>query len=265
MTMVMPALNEEENIEVAMRSTLATFDRMGIAGELLMVDDGSTDRTGERARNILAGEPRVRIIRHEKPCGVGASFWDGVAHARGEFLCWLPGDNENDPAEIFRYSSLLQHVDFIVPFVFNKEVRSPFRNTLSFLFRLIVNLSFRVNFNYTNGTVMYRRKVLEELKTHSTNFFFTTDILVRLSRRGYLFAEVPYRLQRRSKDGGGSKAISLRSLRQVMRGYLRLLCDCYCRPAVNAPFAEGSATARARRETGEEGVAPSPPGTGGPE
>ena len=72
-----------------------------------------------------------------------------------EVVCMLPGDNENDPWEILRYHQLMQHVDILIPFAFNKEVRSLYRNGLSYIYRFIINTTFFVNFNYTNGTVMY--------------------------------------------------------------------------------------------------------------
>ena len=155
-----------------------------------------------------------------------------------------PGDNENDPWEIFRYYPLLRHVDLVIPFVFNKQVRSLFRNALSFLYRFIINSSFLVYFNYTNGTVLYRRSVLKELGWRSTGFFFQTDILVRTVKRGYLFAEVPYQLH--ARKAGISKAVTFPSLWQVIRGYLRLTKDLYFNKATRVPrkFAAGSMTAR---------------------
>ena len=115
----------------------------------------------------------------------------------------------------------------IIPFVFNKEVRSVFRNTLSWVYRFIVNSTFKINLNYTNGTVLYRKAILNELEYRSSSFFFQTDILIRLIKRGYLFAEVPYRLDIR--QGGTSKAVAFPSLLQVIRGYLRLVRDRYLR------------------------------------
>ena len=82
----------------------------------------------------------------------------------------LPGDNENDPWETLRYLKLLEHVDIVIPFVFNKEVRSLFRNALSFIYRFIINTTFVVNFNYTNGTVLYRKSILKELNYRSVGF-----------------------------------------------------------------------------------------------
>jgi glycosyltransferase involved in cell wall biosynthesis len=242
LTIVMPALNEQENVRAAINNTLSAFLECRIDGEIIVVNDGSTDKTESIVCEIMKSEPRVRIVTHAKPQGIGASFWDGVEHSRGEFICMLPGDNENDPFEILRYFPLLQHVDMVIPFVFNKQVRSLFRNGLSFVYRFIINSTFLVYFNYTNGTVMYRRSILKEIDFRSTGFFFQTDILVRTVKRGYLFAEVPYRLNLRTQ--GVSKAVSFPSLLMVIRGYLRLVKDYYYNKRVLPPehFAKGSMT-----------------------
>ena len=221
----MPALNEENNVLSAIDNTLAAFDTMSIMGEIIIVNDGSTDRTLELVRSAMQKDNRIRLVTHKKPHGIGSSFWKGVRCARGEVVVMLPGDNENDPSEIFRYYKLLEHVDIVVPFIFNKEARSFFRNGLSFIYRFIINTTFRVYFNYTNGTVLYRCSILKELHYHSRSFFFQTDILVRLAKRGYLFAEVPHHLDVRKE--GISKATTFPSLIKVIRGYLRLVRDYY--------------------------------------
>jgi glycosyltransferase involved in cell wall biosynthesis len=244
LTIIMPALNEEENVQDALRNTLAAFDEYQIAGEIIVVDDGSKDRTGEIVAGEIARDPRIQMVRHETPEGIGAAFWEGVKNARGQAVCMLPGDNENDPWELFRYYRLLEQVDAVVPFVFNKQVRSIFRNVLSYVYRTIINTTFMVSFNYTNGTVLYRKVVLDELKFHSKGFFFQTDILVRIVRHGYLFAEVPYRLNLRSH--GVSKAVTFPSFVKVARGYLRLVRDIHLTSEGDrmTTFATASQTAR---------------------
>jgi hypothetical protein len=155
----------------------------------------------------------------------------------------LPGDNENEPREIMRYASLMKDVDVIIPFVFNRSSRSLFRQMLSYIYRGIINTTFFTTFNYTNGTVMYRTSVLKALGFRNSGFFYQTDILVRLVTGGYLFAEVPYRLRGRKK--GRSKAVSLRSLRGVIKGYLKLVFDIYLsKKAKQAAFDPASVTAR---------------------
>ncbi|HOO78375.1 MAG TPA: glycosyltransferase family 2 protein [bacterium] len=250
-TLVMPALDEEANIRPALERCLEAYDRMGIQGEVLVVNDGSTDRTPELVREVARSDRRVRMIEHDRPRGIGASFRDGVAAARGEAVAMMPGDNENDPAEILRFLPLLDEVDLVVPFVFNREVRGRKRNFYSALYLAIVNLTFGQKFNYTNGTVLYRRCVLLDSPNRSDGFFFQTENLVRAARRGYLFAEVPYRLDVR--ETGASKAVSLKSLKRIAADYLALIGEVYG-AGTPPPPAEGSVT-RLRR--GPE-TAPSP-------
>ena len=224
-SVIMPALDEERNILDAIDNTLNSFINFSINGEIVVVNDGSTDKTSDLVNEEMKKNKQVRLIEHETPQGIGASFWDGVDNAHGDIVVLLPGDNENDSVEIFRYCKLLEHVDIVIPFVFNKEVRSLFRNFYSYIYRFIINTTFLVNFNYTNGTVLYRKKVLKKLKYRSNSFFFQTDILIRLIKQNYLYAEVPYKLKQRGH--GDSKAVSFPSLLQVIKGYLQLLKDDY--------------------------------------
>lgn len=243
-TVIMPALNEERNITLAIQNTLKAFEDFNIHGEIIVVNDGSTDTTGEIIEQLKKGDPRIKTLRHEIPQGIGASFWDGVDHASNEVVSMFPGDNENDPWEILQYFKLLDSVDMVIPFAYNKQSRSLFRNVLSFAYRFIINTTFMVNFNYTNGTVLYRKSVLQALDYRSASFFFQTDILIRSVKKGYLFAEVPYRLGLRKS--GTSKAVSFPSFLRVAKGYLRLVRDLYKSKNVDhgGSFAHGSSTAR---------------------
>ena len=246
LSVIMPALNEEKNIALAVKNSLAAFDDTGISGEVVVVNDGGSDRTPDIVRDIASRDARVSLLNHAAPQGIGASFWDGVGHAKGGIVVMLPGDNENDPWEIFRYYRLLEHVDIVIPFIFNKQARSLWRNGLSFAYRFIINTTFLVYFNYTNGTVLYRKSVLKTLDYRSTGFFFQTDILIRLVRHGYLFSEVPYRLGMRR--GGVSKAVSFPSLWQVVKGYSRLTRDQYFHKHAAERYPADSQTLKRRNE-----------------
>lgn len=246
-TVIMPALNEGENIQATINATLKALEDYKINGEIIVINDGSTDNTADVVNELIKSDGRIRMIKHEIPCGIGGSFWDGVDNAKADTVTWIPGDNENDPWEIFRYYKLLEHVDIVIPFLFNREVRPFFRNMLSYIYRLIINTTFRVNFNYTNGTTLFRKSILKELDHRSNSFFFLTDILIRTVRRGYLFAEVPYRLGVRKE--GVSKAVTFPSLMQVIKGYLRLVSDFYFKKNANInnkTFSDDSLTAKRR-------------------
>ncbi len=226
LSIIIPALNEEKSILLVIDNALSAMREFDISGEIIVVNDGSTDSTPKLVKRKMEDhQGTVKMITHEKPKGIGASFWDGVDGAFGDAVVLIPGDNENDPREILRYYKLLDDVDIIIPFVFNKEVRSFSRNLLSFLYLFIVNLTFFVNFNYTNGTILYRKSLLKKINCRRNDFFFQTDILIRLVKKGYLFAEVPSRLDQRK--GGASKLTTPSSLWRIFKGYLRLIKDYY--------------------------------------
>lgn len=223
---IVPALNEEKNIEAAINNVLKALKEFHLSGEIIVINDGSTDDTSLLVEQKISENPDIiKMISHKSPQGLGTSFWDGVDNAAGDVVVMIPGDNENDPQEILRYYCLMNHVDIVVPFIFNKEVRPFFRRILSSLYNFIIRISFSLNLNYTNGTILYRRSVLKDLNHRSTGFFLQTDILVRIIKQGYLFAEVPSRLSKR--DSGSSKAIKFSSFLCLIKEYILLLRDYY--------------------------------------
>ncbi|NQS99487.1 MAG: glycosyltransferase family 2 protein [Candidatus Omnitrophica bacterium] len=224
-SVIMPALNEARSITAAINNTLKALTSFKVRGEIIVVNDGSSDQTQRLVEKMIQDDGRIRLIRHAGPQGIGASFWDGVDQAQGQAVVLIPADNENYPVEILRYYRLLDQVDIVIPFIFNKKIRGIFRNTLSFIYRFIINTTFGVLFNYTNGTVLYRKSILKDISHKSRGFFFQTDILIRAVKKEYLFAEVPYKLGSRKK--GKSSAVTFPSLLQVLRGYFQLVGDLY--------------------------------------
>lgn len=248
LAIIMPALNEEENIVSAINNVLKDIEICGLDAEIIVVNDGSSDNTAGLVKELIKTQKRLHLVEHSKPKGLGASFWDGVDATDAEAVVFLPADNENFPIETLRYVKLLEDVDIVIPFVYNKEVRTFFRRLLSFLFCFIVNTTFFTRFHYTNGTVIYRRSVLLKLKKRCSSFFYQTDILVRLTKSGYLFAEVPYFLCRRLS--GGSKAFRFPLIVALIKDYLKLVWDFYFRKdlGVEPQYPQNSLTKK-RKET----------------
>ena len=222
-TVVMPALNEELNLAGAVENVLHSFERSAVAGQLLIINDGSSDRTGPIAEAYAAAYPFVQVIHHATPQGIGASFWDGAGKSAADVVTMIPGDGENDAFEILRYLPLMAQVDIVIPFVYNREARSVKRRLLSIFYREIIKASFGLSLNYMNGTVMYRRTVFTGIELKNGGFFYQTELLIKTIRSGYLYAEVPCALLQRA--GGNSHATTFRSLLRVARGFLSTFAD----------------------------------------
>jgi dolichol-phosphate mannosyltransferase len=227
LSIVMPALNEEDNIGEAVKTSFQSLKKWGIDGEVIVIDDGSSDNTHSIVVEMMQNYDNLRMITHQRPMGLGYSFFDGIKNSGKDIVVLLPGDNEVDPDYTLSFFYLLNHVDIIVPFFYNVEVRDRIRRLISSTYRFIINMSFGINLNYTNGTVFYRRCILQDIELKSTGFFYQAELLIKLIRKGYLFAEVPNFLL--TRVGGTSKATTLKSLWRVIRDYLNLAYQIHIR------------------------------------
>lgn len=240
-SIIMPALNEEDNISKAIENVVNSFNRLNVFGEIVVVNDGSTDRTKEIVDSLMKQYPFIQLVCHDTPKGIGASYWDGIWKAKGEIVTMLPGDAENDAYETLRYLPLMDHVDIVIPFIYNQNVRSWKRRMISKFYKGIINLSFGMLLNYMNGAVMYRKCVLQNITLKSSGFFYQTELLIKSIRNGYLYAEVPCALQQRLS--GKSKALTFKSLRKVIRGYLTTMASVYIFDTKNKHIVPDSVTA----------------------
>lgn len=223
LSVIIPALNEAGAIGTVISDTLSEFERFGIPGEIIVVNDGSTDDTEKIAKGFAEKNGQVRLLNHSRPEGIGKSFMDGSLVAEGEYITMLPGDNENIPGETLKLMKYAGENDAIVPFVENPEVRGAYRQMVSWLFMMITNLSFLSGFNYTNGTNIYRTSAFRNIRVKSRGFFYQTEILVRLQETGAVIIQVPYRISERTS--GQNKAITLKSLYSVTGDYMKLMRD----------------------------------------
>jgi hypothetical protein len=145
----------------------------------------------------------------------------GVQNAKNDFVTMIPGDNENDPEDVLKYYYLTKDIDIIVPFIMNIEIRSKTRRIISSLYRFIINISFGMNLNYTNGTVIYNRHILLDVNLGTTGFLYQAELLIKLIRMGYFYAETPHLLS--TRGSGKTKALTFSSLFNVIGSYLKLV------------------------------------------
>jgi glycosyltransferase involved in cell wall biosynthesis len=107
-SIVIPLYNEEESVDALHAEVAAAAGRLGRTYELILVDDGSRDRTAEKLRAICDRDARVKVVRFRRNYGQTAALQAGFDHARGDVVITLDGDLQNDPGD---FGLLLRHVD----------------------------------------------------------------------------------------------------------------------------------------------------------
>ncbi len=96
-SVVVPVLNEENNIEPLVREIVATDAPVS---EIIYVDDGSTDGTVPMLQSLRQQYPLLRVIRHSARSGQSSALWTGIKAAGNDLIVTLDGDGQNDPADI---------------------------------------------------------------------------------------------------------------------------------------------------------------------
>ena len=232
LSVMVPALNEEKNLRRTIDTLVPVLKSKVADWEIILVNDGSRDGTVSLANELAQAEPRIKVIHHLQRQGLGACWKDGVSVATKEAVVWFPGDGENDPYELVKYLFLLEHVDMVIPYITNREVRPWHRRFLSRAFLWVINLSFGTMLSYITGNVLYRRCVFEAVKPESDGFFTLTECPIKAVHAGFTYAQVPERLGRRLH--GRATILSLRSIIIIIKEYIHLLFDIYFRGKAKA-------------------------------
>jgi len=112
-SVVVPLHNEEQNIGPLIEELTRVLSGLGLPYEVLLVDDGSTDRTFERVVELQTRDRAVRAIRFTGNFGQTAAFAAGFSHARGQFIVTLDGDLQNDPSDIPKMLAIARDKDIV--------------------------------------------------------------------------------------------------------------------------------------------------------
>jgi dolichol-phosphate mannosyltransferase len=198
LSVVIPAHNEAEVVEPTLRGLIEHLAPEGIDYEVVVVDDASTDGTGEVVARVAAEEPRVRCVRNEAPNGFGFAVRKGLESFKGDAVVIVMADGSDDPRDVVLYYRVLEagyDCAFGSRFMPGAEVHDYPR--LKLLINRIVNAGIRALFRHgyndtTNAFKAYRREVIENLRPLlSHHFNLTVELPLKAITRGFSYAIVP--------------------------------------------------------------------------
>lgn len=228
----MPALNEEANIAAAVQEVLRALEGRCADYEVLLIDDGSRDRTGPLMDALAAANPRLRVTHNSRPRNLGGVFKQGLAMARHEYFMMVPGDNENPAQALVGPLQVIGAADLVIPFTVNRHVRPWSRRLASHLYTTLLNGLFGRRLRYYNGTIICRTSDLRTLSIRTNSFAYVSEIVVKLLQAGKHYVEVGVEIQ--PPRGRQSKAFTWRNVSGVFNALLWLCYDIHLSPAMPA-------------------------------
>jgi len=200
LSVVIPARNEEGAVEETLSALLRTLYAAGIPCEIVVVDDGSTDKTALLVRALAARYSEMRLVQNTGRHGFGMAVRCGLQEATGDAVAIVMADGSDSPEDVVQcYRRLLEGPDCVFGSRFvrgGKVIDYPFHKlVLNRLANWFIQVLFRVPFNdFTNAFKLYRREVIEGLQPLiSPHFNLTVEMPLKAITRGYAFAVVPIR------------------------------------------------------------------------
>ncbi|MGM5024439.1 glycosyltransferase family 2 protein [Tardiphaga sp. 367_B4_N1_1] len=190
-SIVIPALNEEVVLEGVVRDIEKQIAVFFSDYEIILINDGSTDKTGEIMDRLATELPHVRVLHNSGNIGLGASYQRGVSEARRTYLMMLCGDGGMPAASLPPIFAAVGSADIVAPYVTNlRTIKSPVRYLTSRTYTNLLNILFGQKIKYYNGLPVHRVDLLRQLRINSTGFAFQGEILTKLLRSGCSMTEV---------------------------------------------------------------------------
>jgi glycosyltransferase involved in cell wall biosynthesis len=227
LSIMVPAMNEERNIANTLWNIVNAARSTGLAEyEIIVVNDGSTDRTEEIVQELKKDWPFLKMITHAAPIGVGYSYYEALEQAKyPKFTCFA-GDNNAHWSLITAMFQNMNKADIVTTYFINTEARKRIRNLVSTLFSTIYVTTFDLHVKYINGNTIYPVEMLKQIHPRSTRYSFAAEINTKLLRQNVTFYEVAG-WSNPDPEANRSKAIRFSSLWDVVRCYLRLVVEVY--------------------------------------
>lgn len=223
--MVVPALNEEDNIQAAIKNVIEAVSGHWDDYEVLVMNDGSTDRTGVLAEEMAKNNPKIRVVHNERNLGYGTSYRKAVGLASKEYISIFAGDNEISAMFLRDFLPNLGDVDFVTSYPSTTHKRVWLRRFLSKTFINTMNFIFRLKLRCYTGAFVYRVSLVRSIPIKSDGLMLLPECLVRLIKAGHRFRQVPFEYI--GRKGGKSTALSSKNLLGGVRVLLILMKDIY--------------------------------------
>ena len=152
--------------------------------EVVVVDDGSTDRTADIAAGLEARLPEVRVIRHGRNLGPGSAILTGIRNARCDNICFHPADQQVDFRQVAAMVPLLDDADIVVVSRSHRPGYTRMRLLSSQVYITLARVLFGLEgFQDFNFIYLFRRELFDRMPIDSDGVFLCTEILVRAIRK----------------------------------------------------------------------------------
>jgi glycosyltransferase involved in cell wall biosynthesis len=220
---ILPAYNEEKNLEAAVKSCFEALERLFENFEIIIVDDGSDDGTKELAHKLAADDSRIKVVHHENNLGYGAALRSGFSAANEKLIFFTDSDGQFDPNEIEKLIPRLAKTDMVVGFR-SQRADPPLRKIYGSLFSLIIRIIFGIQVRDINCAFkIFRKSIIDGVTLESPGALVNAELLIIARQKGITPIEVPvsHFPRKHGQQTGGSLKVVFRAGMELIALFYR--------------------------------------------
>ncbi len=220
-----PCYNEEANVERTTLSAIKACERLVDDYEVIIVNDGSRDRTGEIADRLASEHPCVRAVHNNPNLGYGGALQRGFRESTKEYVFYTDGDGQFDLDELEIVLPMIAEFDIVSGYRINRQ--DPFMRKLNAkAWGTLVNMIFRMGIRDVDCAFkVYPRRLFDEIEMCSMGALIDTEILARATNAGYSIGQVGVHHYERTagEQTGANLKVILKAFRELfqLRGRIR--------------------------------------------
>lgn len=223
LTIAIPAFNEEKNIEIVLKDILHDAPKYLSNYEVIIVDDGSTDKTGMIAASYAKKYKNIRVF-HQKNKGYGAAMLRGIRAARKDFVCYMAADGQFLLKDMQYCIPLMKEADLILGARGSRADYSTYRLILSYGYLILLRILFDIRFQDINWLTIWRTKEVQKLHIDSKGVFLLAEIVVRFQQKRLVVVEAPsfYRPRKFGQEKNSKPSIAMRTLLDACKLWFKI-------------------------------------------
>lgn len=220
-SITIPAFNEEETIEKVVKEVLAAVSTITKDYEIVLVDDGSKDKTGKIIDALARNNKKIRALHHKKNKGFTGAMKTSLYSAKKHLVFLAPADGQFDFTQLKSFVDAIRGYDMVIAYKVNSR-EGFFRKFSSWAIYSLYKTLFRVPIREISSVFMWRRRVIEaiEIESEDRSAVFLYEFFYKALQKNYKYIEIP--ITWCSRRAGRAKGRGFKNILKTLEGMLKL-------------------------------------------
>ncbi|MDD3626720.1 MAG: glycosyltransferase family 2 protein [bacterium] len=214
-----PCYNEEDNIESLVTASEEVLRSIASEYEIIIVNDGSSDRTAEKTEELMKNNSHIKLVNHEVNSGYGSALTSGITSSRHDLIFFSDGDLQFDLKEIGKFLEKIDKYDYIIGYRINRK-DNLIRRFNAGLWNLVLRLTTGLKVKDVDCAFkLFHKYIFDQITINSKGAFASAEILLNLKERNYRYTQIGVNHYPRVKgtQTGGNPLVIFKAIKELLK------------------------------------------------